>query len=157
MQLQMKYMTTPTQPFILMNDLVEIEDKKREKENRIVADRDFCKFLQSLMIKKIGKDIEAKLVVRDDKATVWEVYKLVSRLILIRMMTFPFPPRKKRKRLLQVYDDSVNYLTEDKPLKIVIVDRNLLPEAKEVAQYLKDKYNKSAKIIIDNHFYVPRP
>jgi len=146
-----------THSFILVNDLVEIEDKKREKENRLVADRDFCKFLQSLMTKKIGKDIEAKLVVRDDKATVWEVYKLMSRLILIRLMTFPFPLRKKGKRLLQVYDDSVNYLTEDKPLKIVIVDRNFLPEAKKVAQHLKDKYNKPTKIIIDNHFYVPRP
>ena len=139
-----------------MNDLVEIEDKKREKENRLVADRDFCKFLQSLLIKKNGKNIEAKLVVRDDKATVWEVYKMKSRHILLRLWLFPFPLRRKRKRLLQVYDDSVNYLTEDKPLKIVIVDRNLLPEAKEVAQYLKDKYNKLAKIIIDNHFYVPR-
>ena len=146
-----------------MNDLVEIEDrkreiedKKREKEKRLVADRDFCKFLQSLMTKKNGKKVEAKLVARNERATLWEVYKMKSRPLLLRLMVAPFPLRTKRKKLLQVYDDSVNYLTEDKRLKIVIVDRNLLPEAKEVAQYLKDKYSKSAKIIIDNHFYVPK-
>lgn len=140
-----------------MNDLIEIEDKKREKENRIAADKEFCEFLQSLMMKKFGKNVEAKLVTRNDNATIWEVHKIKRRRVLLQMMTFPLPLRTEQKRLLQVYDDSVNYLTEDKPLKIVIVERNLLSEAKEVAQHLKDKYNKPAKIVIDNNFYRPRP
>jgi hypothetical protein len=140
-----------------VNDLVEIEDKKKEKENRITADKKLCEFMQSLMVKKFGKNIEARLIVRDVNATVWEVHKVNRRSTLLRLMFAPFPLRTKRKKLLQVYDDSINYLTEKKPLKILIVNRNLLPEAKEVAQHLRDRYSKPTKIIIDDHFYVPRP
>jgi hypothetical protein len=83
-----------------VNDLVEIEDKKKEKENRITADKKLCEFMQSLMVKKFGKNIEARLIVRDVNATVWEVHKVNRRSTLLRLMFAPFPLRTKRKKTL---------------------------------------------------------